>query len=442
MQRAQQGIQAILDASYPYEKTLTAQTYDSGFAWAHDTYNGITVAGNGKVYYVLSSDKHDVAGRIYVYDPATQTSSLLGDLTEICGEKGMNHIAQGKSHVEFYERNNKLYFSTHVGYYQLIDGMDRMPQHAPGGYQLYRGGHIISYDMQTGRFHDHITIPGGEGVVSMTMDTARGQIFCISWPTGHFLHYNVETGELHNLGVTAGRGEDGIPGKDFRSLCRSLFVDERDGTVYYSTAEGDIFAYDPGARAIKKLENCNLRIDYFGKYDPTQPGTMGYNWRKVFWHPEESVAYGVHGNSGYLFKFGPVEEKIELVERITSALSKKSGMFDQFSYGYLGFQLGPDQETIYYLTGGPVYQNGKRVNGLPEIAKGAARGLENLHLVTYHLPTGTYNDHGPVFYENGDRPLYVNSIAVSPGGQIYALARINRNGKTVTDLISIPDPLK
>src|SRR5688500_12119375 len=215
--------------------------------------------------------------------------------------------------------------------------MDRLPLHAPSGYGLYKGGYILSYDMHTGQFDDHITIPGGEGVVSMTMDTARGNIFCISWPSGNFIHYNVDTGETHNLGATAGKGEDGTPGHDFRSLCRSLFVDERDGMVYYSTAEGEIYVYDPQVRWLRKLEDCNLRIDYFGKYDPTQPGSMGYNWRKIFWHSQDAVAYGVHGNSGYLFKFDPLEEKIELIERITSGLSRKSGMFDQFSYGYLGF---------------------------------------------------------------------------------------------------------
>ncbi|MEJ7767605.1 MAG: hypothetical protein WKF89_07320, partial [Chitinophagaceae bacterium] len=66
---------------------------------------------------------------------------------------------------------------------------------------------------------------------------------------------------------------------------------------------------------------------------------------------------------------------------------------------------------------------------------------ENLHLVTYNIPWQKYQDHGPIFYENGDRPLYVNSIAVGRDGNIYALARINRNNTTVTDLISIPNPL-
>jgi hypothetical protein len=36
-----------------------------------------------------------------------------------------------------------------------------------------------------------------------------------------------------------------------------------------------------------------------------------------------------------------------------------------------------------------------------------------------------------------ERPLYVNSIAVDTLGNIYTLARINREGRTVTDLIKI-----
>lgn len=441
MQVEKKSEQSILEPYSVQEEKLIAKTYDSGFEFAHDSYNAITVAGDGRVYYVLSSEKHDVAGRIYVFDPENSTITLLGDLTEICGEKGQQFISQGKSHVEFFERDAKLYFSTHVGFYELIDGMDRLPVNAPASYKLYKGGHILCYDMRTGKFEDLATIPNAEGAVSMTMDVERGNIYCISWPTGNFIHFNVDSGELNQLGATAGKGEGGTPGTDFRSLCRSLFVDPRSGAAYFSTADGDIYTYSPEKKQLKKLEEVDLRIDYFGKYSPEQPGSMGYNWRKICWHEEDELAYGVHGNSGYLFKFDPVAQRIELIERITSDLSRKSGMYDQFSYGYLGFQLGPDKETIYYLTGGPIYVNGKRVGGLNQIAKGAAKGLENLHLVTYHIPSAKYTDHGPIFYGNGDRPLYVNSIAVAADGTIYTLARVNRNGKIITDLISIPNPL-
>jgi hypothetical protein len=48
----------------------------------------------------------------------------LGDLTEMSVEKEMKAVAQGKSHVNFYESQGKLYFSTHLGYYSIKDGME------------------------------------------------------------------------------------------------------------------------------------------------------------------------------------------------------------------------------------------------------------------------------------------------------------------------------
>ncbi|GMU93961.1 MAG: hypothetical protein AMXMBFR4_30190 [Candidatus Hydrogenedentota bacterium] len=68
---------------------------------------------------------------------------------------------------------------------------------------------------------------------------------------------------------------------------------------------------------------------------------------------------------------------------------------------------------------------------------GKAKGLENLHLVTYDIRTLTYQDQGAIFYENGDRPLYVNSIAVGQDGSVYFLARITENDRTRTDLLAV-----
>lgn len=422
------------------EKKLIAKRYYSGFELAHDTYNAISVASDGRVYYVLSSESYDIAGQIYVYDPVTDKTSLLADLDEISGQKDSKAIPQGKSHVRFYEYDGKLYFSTHVGVYELVDGIDRAHSVPPAGYTAYPGGHILSYDLASDTFEDLAVLPEGQGSLAMTLDGERGHIYGTSWPLGYFYHYNINTGEIRNIELTSGRGEDGVVGEDYRVICRSLLVDPRDGKVYLSTAEGDILTYQPGDTALNKLEGVDLRIDYFGKYDPTRPGSMGYNWRKIFWYAPEGVAYGIHGNSGYLFRFDPQKPSIEIVRRITSEPSQKSGMFDQFSYGYLGFQLGRDGETIYYLTGGPIYQNGKRLKGVDQIAKGAAKGLENLHVVTYHIPSGSYTDHGPVFYEDGSRPTYVNSVAIGHQGELYSLARFEHNGLEVEDLIKIPNP--
>jgi hypothetical protein len=421
-------------------KRLTAKKYFSGFNLAHDTYNAISAASDGRIYYCLSSQSIDRGGQIYTYDPETDEISCLADLTEICGESGTGAIPQGKSHSNFYESDGKLYSSTHVGYYEIIDGRECLPVNAPEGYKLYPGGHFISYDLSEGTFDDIAIAPEGEGVLTMTMDTMRKQIYAITWPTGYFIHLDVNTRELINKGPVSAKGEAGKVGDDYRVLCRSMLVDPRDGKVYYSTSEGDIYSYDPDVQNINKLEEVNLRIDYLGEYDPARPGSMGYNWRRIIWYAPEGVAYGVHGNSGYLFRFDPRGKKIELIERITSELSQRSGMYDQFSYGYLGFKLGLDRETIYYLTGGPIYIDGKRVRGVDEIAMGAARGLENLHLVTYHIPSGNYTDHGAIFYSDGSRPTYVNSIAIDNEGNVYTLARFEHKGKLIQDLVKIPDP--
>lgn len=102
-------------------------------------------------------------------------------------------IPQGKSHTRFYESQGKLYFSTHIGYYELIKGMDRLPVNLPADYQLYPGGHILSYDLETKAFSDLAILPNGEGMVTMTMDCVRGQVYGITWPKGNFVHYDVNT---------------------------------------------------------------------------------------------------------------------------------------------------------------------------------------------------------------------------------------------------------
>jgi len=419
---------------------LVGKHYYSGFDLAHDTYNAIFAASDGKIYYILSSESIDRGGQMYAYDPRTDKVRFVADLTEICGEKGQKSIPQGKSHVNFYERNGRLYFATHVGVYEMVDGMERLPENIPAGYRPYPGGHFISYDLRTGDFEDLALTSDGEGILTMTMDEVRGDIYAITWPKGNFLHYNFQKNKLKNLGLISSMGEAGIPGDDYRVLCRSMVIDPQDGAVYFSTAEGDIFSYRRDSELVQKLQEVNLRLDYFGQYDTRAPGTMGYNWRKILWYAPEGVAYGVHGNSGYLFRFDPRGRNIELVERITSGPSRKSGMFDQFSYGYLGMQLDNEGHTIYYLCGGPVYIKGQRVTGEVYIAKGGAKGLENLHLVTYQIPKGKYTDHGPIFYEDGSRPTYVNSIAIGLDGQVYTLARYEHDGKTIQDLIKIPNP--
>jgi hypothetical protein len=407
---------------------------------AHDTYNGMLAASDGRIYYVLCTESIDVGAHMFVYDPARDAARMLGDLTAACGEAGRKAIPQGKSHVNFIESNGKLYFATHVGYYSLVDGMEKIGI-PPAGYQPYPGGHFLAYDLATGQFAKLGTAPQGEGILTMNMDTRRGRVYGLTWPSGFFIWSDLATGGQKNLGTFAEQGENGR-GSSYRTLCRSLVVDPNDGSVYFSTGDGAIMRYQYATDSVQKVPDEDLKKDYFGLYDPTSPGHMGYNWRQTFWYQPEQAIYGVHGNSGYLFRYRPGPNQVEILDRLTSQPSQRSGMFDQFSYGYLGFTLGPDGKTIHYLTGGPVYEAGKRVRGKATTAMGESKGVENLHLVTYDIPRQRYRDQGAIFLENGDRPAYVNSIAVGKDGTVYTLCRIKRGEKTVTDLISVRGPFR
>jgi len=101
-------------------------------------------------------------------------------------------------------------------------------------------------------------------------------------------------------------------------------------------------------------------------------------------------------------------------------------------------KIGIPPESWKPYPGGPISIEGKRVTGKGKTAMGGAKGLEDLHLITYHTRTGTCKDNGAVFPEGGQRPTNVNSITVGKDGTVYTLGRVKRGDKVVGDLIKIP----
>jgi hypothetical protein len=333
-----------------------------------------------------------------------------------------------------------------------------------------------------------------------------------------------------------GQGESVHPRTGgYRCICRSVAVDARTGCAYFTNTEGDVLEWAPPewagspadddviemetpappsspwsppkaplppsrskgrvALVLQGSTYAGLRRDYCGQFDPKAPGSMGYQWRQVVWHEryKGGCILGVHGNSGYLFEFFPPKRaatskagaapamvtvaaaRLQLLERLTSDPSRSFGMGDQFSYGYLGFAVGPDvvglDHLIFYLTGGPIVTTAHldvgeepapeteqatvpdilegfdgplamlRREGKDYTPKGEAKGAEDLHLVTIDLsdPKPTPVDHGAIFYvDRPGWPSYVNSLAVGTDGFVYALGRQPDDG--LTDLFRVPIP--
>jgi hypothetical protein len=410
-----------------YAQTITATVYNSHFpaeARGGEAWNGITVAQDGTDYYVLDSPAYDVPAVMYFFDPKTKQVTRVADLDEAVGQ-APGAIVQGKSHVSFVEDDGKLYFTTHLGYYAITGGVETMPT-PPAGFKPYPGGHFVSYDLKTKKFTDLVLSPG-EGIITFAMDTQRKRLYGITWPAGNFLRYDVKTKELKNLGTKFHEGEIGKLGDTYRSICRRIVINPRDGSAYFTTGEGTIYQYNYATDSIDAVPGVSLKKDYFGEMDPTQHG-MAYNWRSAQWSNTENVIYGINGRSGYLFRFDPEKKTVEVLDRLSSLPAKKSGMYDRFEYGYMGFNFGPDGHTLYYLTGAPLPAN--------LLQPGQRRGDEGAHFITYDTKNGKYTDHGLIMLDNGQSASAPQGIAIAADGTVYTNGYVMRNGKRVIEMFS------
>ncbi|MEO6964364.1 MAG: hypothetical protein ABI076_00535, partial [Acidobacteriaceae bacterium] len=321
------------------------------------------VASDGIVYYVLSSDKYNIAGQMYSFNPKTKAITHISDLNSAVGQGEIKAVAQGKSHVNFVESNGKLYFSTHLGYYNKASGVERTAA-VPAGFRPYPGGHFLSYDMKTGKFTNLAIAPDGQGIIAMNMDVRRGRLYGITWPAGDFLRYDLKTQKMKNLGTVFHGGELGVLGTTYRAICRRIVIDPQDGSAYFTTGDGTIHRYCYETDRIDTVASVNLKKDYFGSMNPTMHG-MAYNWRAAVWVPAQHAFYVVNGRSGYLSRFDPGAPSVQVLDRLTSEPSKKSGMFDASEYGYLGLVLGADGHTLYYLTGVPLASGTRNQRKIP-----------------------------------------------------------------------------
>ncbi len=408
---------------------LRATAYNSHFPAAAkpgEAFNGMGVSSDGTIYYVLSSAEYNIPGQMYSFDPKTKAVTHIADLNSAVGQGNIKAVAQGKSHVNFVESNGKLYFSTHLGYYNKASGVERTAS-VPAGYLPYPGGHFLSYDIKTRKFTNLATAPGGQGIIAMNMDVRRGRLYGITWPAGDFLSYDLKTRKLKDFGTAFHGGELGTLGSTYRAICRRIVVDPLDGSAYFTTGDGTIHRYDYNADKVDAVAGVNLRKDYFGSMNPSEHG-MAYNWRAAVWVPSEHSIYGVNGRSGYLFRFDPSSHSVEIVERLASEPLKKTGMFDKSEYGYLGLALGADGHTLYYLTGAPLSDNNKG-------GKKMHYHKEGTHLITYDISDRKYVDHGLIVLDNGHPIGSPQSLVVGLDGTVYTLSYVVEDGKSGIELI-------
>ncbi len=378
------------------QQVLAAEVFDAAFLKGDGAWYGLGSASDGRIYYQISSHLIDGYAQFYAFDPVGRRIEHLADMGDVVGEKDRPRIPQGKIHSPIFEHQGKLYLGTHVGYYKTVMATEEIAE--AKGYEPYPGGHFLSFDLKTRAWERLAQAPKEESLLTMTMDAARHRLYGLTWPGGLFLIYDMQNRTLRNMGPVYGKAERG-KGEDRMYLCRTLGIDARDGSVYWSNTKGEIGAYRFGSDKIETL-----------------PCKLGYNsrpdyWIGLAWHAKEQVFYGTLNDSTCLFRFDPQAAKVENIERIDVDRTDNSVFADPIGRpgprGTLGFTLVGD--TVHYLANGPGFTK-------PD----GAKIRRTAHFISYDIPQRAYRDHGALRLADGRWVTFVHSIALA-GDYVYSV---------------------
>jgi hypothetical protein len=345
-------------------------------------WEGIIAASDGKTYFSVSSHGPNTNAQFYSYDPKTDKVAHLIDVGAWCGEKDDigKFNTQGKIHSQIFEVDGKLYCSSCPA--------DRVPE------RPYSGGHFLSYDLKTGEFKELGMVPGeGGGLLTMRYEPVYKRLYGIAQQDQTLYYYDLKTGQITKVGSI----------EDNPHQCRVLISDEQ-GCLYGSTWDRMIYKYDPKTN----LMSCLLtRLPNDPKAPQPKRNVDALDWRTthwvpMVWDPVTKWWYGVMGNDEYLFRLRTPEGDSHRakVEGLAQFGFRPSEVQPRFAS--LGMTL--KDRTLYYCSY-PIWQ--------PEA-----------HLMSYNIDTGKVADHGPIVTDGGRRVSEIHSMVVGSDGELHAAGMV------------------
>jgi hypothetical protein len=381
------------------EGPIVGKMIDCDFPQGDSNYHAIVHASDGWVYYAICTHNRDRHVNLFRYDPKTGKVQTVADIGKVLGEDGAKNIPQGKIHCDLFEHKGKLYFGTHVGMYERGGTKDHGP---------YPGGHFMSYDLASGKFEDLGIAEPEEGLVTVSMDTMRGRLYTLTWPSAIFVYYDLAAGKMKSFGPSV-VGHSYVNTVETGGVPRSLAVDPRDGDVYWWNMDETVSRYHFASDRVElapgqKFDQPILKVRERGNPDDSAL------WRSIRWNASDSFFYGVMFYGEQLFSWEPRTGAIEVIDRIAIGPVRRSG---ELMRGSLAFELSPDGKTVYYVNGAsPGFEGNKSTEP------------GSLHLVTYSIPERRYTDHGAIRLDDGRYPDYCQGMEIGRDGNLYLVCNI------------------
>jgi hypothetical protein len=378
-------------------RTHSLNAYDQKLDWQAA---GITVASDGKCYFACSSHAHDHGATFFQYDPrADRLTVLCDDVTRICGENPQKTPPQGKIRSDIVEMDGRLYFGTHLANYWR------------DAEAAYTGGHVVSFHLETGEFHDYGVFRSNYTILSgIALDRVRYSLYVYVTryphaPDSRLYRINLSNGLKEDLGVV----HEGM------GFVYHLFVDQKGDCWFSSTgAGGIIFHFDASSRRLYRREDSLPPCNSWENLQITD------RKRAIRWiHPLANgfcCVFTMEGSDGC---------SGDVLWRLDSTKDKKDAVSRLKRIGQTGLGL--------FLIGGRVYfvqhsyakpaqiksrllqrRLTQTVNKLISF-----NACPSLHLRSVELSTGAISDHGIIVDQEGRRPIRIDSLAVSGKGWVF-----------------------
>jgi len=359
-------------------------------------WEGIVAAGDGKTYFAASCHSKTDNGQFFCYDPKTDKVSHIIDVGAWCGQPADTlgkQNTQGKIHSQIFEADGKLYCSTTSAH---------MPKDFP-----YQGGHFLSYDLKTGECEDLGRYRDSQGgLLTMYYEPIYRRLYAISQGDQTLIYYDLKTGKIVKVGSIENNPHQ----------CRVLISDQT-GNVYGSTWDGVIYRYDPKLDRMSCLltriphdpdapqpPRGPLNFREMTRWDSRMSGWHCTHWVMIVWDPKTQWWYGVRGNDEYLFRFRPPTDPKSHRGRIEglAPIGYLPSTERQPRFASLALTLKGDR--IYYVS----YTPWRTMS----------------HLMSYDIPSGKVTNHGPIVTDGDRRVAEIHSMVVGSDGKLHAVAGV------------------
>lgn len=255
----------------------------------HDVIYSVKTAEDGTVYLGACCEANrPAAARMYRYDPQDESVKLVADIEALTGDRpDSGRLPHSKIHLAIcIAADGTVYAGTHLT--GPPKGVPFTPWYETFGDPdlSFPGGKIIAYNPNT----DQAELVGApcphEGIRVMTLDRARNDLYCITFPRSHLIRFDLDSRTARDLGRTSAENS------------MALFQDQ-DGRVYLTDDWGFFLRYDPDKDAIERL---SARVP-----DAPWRTGRGNHVRRIVADPGRNVFWGVPMKSERLFSYDPAD---------------------------------------------------------------------------------------------------------------------------------------